>query len=290
MKILVFGNIGSGKTTLAKRLLETLPFELTAVDDFRRTYGDGSKTGELLARKHFFESIVEGKNQLIECTGVGRVAEGLFEVINQMAGPVIVLTLLVPQAVCKLRIARRIWDIPFPHPLEKVDDLIGRTEIRIQEGAIAGLWNKRSNSLQLYRENNDEKDLANVVAELDVLAKHPDLSFKALAAKPDTGIDQMLSQDVQAYYSQAYASYQKGIIEKNPLFLHDRTMISNFIKQTAISSTLVDIGAGNCQWFNLLENKVSHYYALETNQHALDMAPQNNKLIPIHQNIFDPQF
>lgn len=290
MKILLFGNIGSGKTTLAKRLIETRPFELTAIDDFRRTHGDGTSEGELSARKHFFDSITEEKNQLIECTGVGKVAEGLFEIISQMAGPVIVLTLLVPQAVCKLRIAQRIWDIPFPHPLEKVDDLIDRTETRIQEGAIASLWNKCANSLQLYRENNNEKDLAHIAAELTALAKQPDQPSEALTTKQDTGIDQMLNRDVQAYYSQAYTSYQKGVIEKNPLFLEDRTMISDFIEHTAISGTLADIGAGNCQWFSLLENKVSHYYALETNQDALDMAPQNSKLVPIRQNIFDPRF
>lgn len=290
MKILLFGNIGSGKTTLAKLLKETLPFELRAIDDFRRNYGDGTTAGELLARKYFFDGITEGKNQLIECTGVGKVAEGLFEVISQMAAPVIILTLLVPRVICKTRISQRIWDIPFPHPLEKVDDLIDRTETRIQEGAIAGLWNKRPNCLQLYRENNDEKDLTYIGGELIALVKQTDLLFGDLTAKQDTGIGQMLNQEVQAYYSRSYTSYQKGVIEKNPLFLEDRTMISDFIEQTQISGNLADIGAGNCQWFSLLENKITYYYAFETNQDTLDMAPQNSKLVPIRQNVFDPQF
>lgn len=40
MKILVFGNIGSGKSTLSRVISEKLnEFELVEIDDFRKRYG-----------------------------------------------------------------------------------------------------------------------------------------------------------------------------------------------------------------------------------------------------------
>lgn len=74
MKILICGNIASGKGTLIKGVLEHLEdFEHLAIDDYRNKYGDGTQEGEDRAREQFIFDIRFSENCLVECTGVGKL-------------------------------------------------------------------------------------------------------------------------------------------------------------------------------------------------------------------------
>ena len=70
MKILILGNIASGKSTITQKLKPILQdFEVIAIDDFRIQYGDGSMEAEENSKQIFFDAIVEYKNQIIEIMG-----------------------------------------------------------------------------------------------------------------------------------------------------------------------------------------------------------------------------
>lgn len=282
MKILVFGNIGSGKSTVLSSLKELFPFEVIAIDDFRRKFGDGSKSSELEARESFFAAIQQNKNQFIECIGVGKVAEELFLLLQEFSEPIICLTLMTPREICKKRLDERIWDIPFPESIEKVSSLLERTEIKISNKEIDRLWSVRQNTILLERENIMPADIQLIISDLRKAIE----AEIYLANTQMNDIDLMLDKSVQDYYGREYQTYQKNVIERNYKFLEDRMMISKFISENNISGNVVDIGSGNCQWFPLFENSVEKYFAIEANEIALSFAPKDKKLVKINKNIF----
>lgn len=286
MKILVFGNVGSGKTTLLNKLKEVLPWQIITIDDFRRKHGNGSKEKELIAQKHFFEAINTNENQFIECIGVGKVSEELFSFLCKTDEKLICLKLIAPKEICRKRLEKRIWNIPFPAPLEKVNPLIDRTEERINGGGIEILWSKRNNTTIISKENIYFADIDEIVNEVIKLLEQHD----SIVPTNMNEIKMMLNESIQDYYSNEYMSYQKGVIDKNDTYLEDRLMISNFISELNLNGNLVDIGSGNCQWFHYFENTINHYYAIETNKIALSLAPKAKKLTTINQNVFDKKF
>jgi adenylate kinase family enzyme len=286
MKIIVFGNVGSGKTTILQKLKETVPFDVIAIDDFRREFGDGSKGGEAAARKEFFDRIEENRNQFIECIGVGEVADELFVKLNQSGEPVICIILNVPKEVCQSRLSNRIWDIPFPKRIEAAFSLVERTETKIQSNEIFDKWNKRKNTILLSKENIQPNDIASIEADVASLIKSED--FTSLQKMND--IEAMLNKDVQQYYGNEYLTYQKEVIERNDKFLEDREMISKFILETDIKGNVIDIGSGSCQWFRFFQRRVNHYFAIEANSKALALAPKSEKLSSLNRNIFDESF
>lgn len=166
MKVLVFGNVGSGKTTVLNKLKEVFPFEVIAIDDFRRKFSDGSKLGELDARDNFFAAIKPNQNQFIECIGVGKVADRLHNLLESNFELVICLTLLASKEICQERLSNRIWDIPFPDPLEKVSSLLERTDVKISNKEINEKWSSRQNTILLERENIKPTDIQIIISDL----------------------------------------------------------------------------------------------------------------------------
>lgn len=282
MKILVFGNVGSGKTTVLRKLHEKFPFDVIAIDDFRRKFGDGSKELEAIAKEKFLEQITENKNQFIECIGVGRLADELYELLYATQDVVICLTLHTPKNICETRLSNRIWDIPFPNPIENVPSLIERTEVRIEANDISTKWSKRRNTHLFSRVNIQPSDIDQIASELYVFLQ------KNQIIVPDIDdIKLMLSKSIQDYYGNEYLNYQKHVIERNDKFLEDRLMISDFLSEIYLHGTIADIGSGNCQWFHLFESHIDKYYAIDANNKALLSAPQSDKLSVVNKNIFD---
>ncbi len=286
MKILVFGNIGSGKSTILSGLKESFPFEVIAIDDFRRKFGDGSKSSELEARENFFAAIKQNQNQFIECIGIGKVAEELFLLLQSFTEPIICLTLITPKEICMQRLEERIWDIPFPEPIEKVSSLLERTEIKISNKEIARQWSARQRTILLERENIKPPDIQFIITNLKKIIE----TQNNLASSQMNDIDLMLDKTVQDYYGREYQTYQKKVIESNDKFLEDRMMISKVISEASITGNVVDIGSGDCPWFSLFENTVNNYFAVEANEIALSLAPKNKKLTRINKNVFEKEF
>lgn len=99
-------------------------------------------------------------------------------------------------------------------------------------------------------------------------------------------IEVMLSDTIQEYYGSNYLSYQKYVIAKNDKFSEDNLMINRFITGLSIKGTLVDIGSGNCRWFPLFENYLSHYYGIDINDNAISLSPEHTKLTTLNKNVF----
>lgn len=285
MKVIVFGNIASGKTTLLSKINEEFSFDIVAIDDFRRKFGDGSNEAELIARSKFFTKIISGRNQFIECLGVGKVADQLFDLLYESNEVILCVILNTPKEICIERLSNRTWDIPFPKPIEEVFDLVERTEVQILNEQIQQKWNNRGNTTLIHKDNIEPEDIDLIASEIIISIQQNVWS----QLQSQTDIKDMLSDDVQRYYSNEYHTYQKAIVTKDK-FSADRLMVERFLVEENVKGSVVDIGAGNCQWFPLLEQTVSRYFAIEVNDTALSMSPSSEKILKIRKNVFAEDF
>lgn len=282
MKVCVFGNIAAGKTSLIDDLKEKLNWETLAIDDFRRIHGNGTEESEQVARDAFFSSIKPNHHQLIECTGAGQVGDQLFKVLEKYNEPIICIVLITDIATSKERIKNRQWDIPFPHKLENLTNLIERIDAKIKSGEISSKWKTVNKSIVIENQNITLQQKHAIIVKVISLVKSnlPNLNE----------IEQMLSPHVQQYYGNEYLGYQSQVIKSNGKFQEDQKMIVDFIKQRNFKGNILDIGAGSCQWFSAFEQTISHYYAIDTNKTALELTPRHHKITTINQNIFDDNF
>ena len=71
MKILIIGNIGSGKTTLGKKIQELTGYKFVQIDELREKYLNNSVSGEYYSLHKFLKEIENNENLILEFTGVG---------------------------------------------------------------------------------------------------------------------------------------------------------------------------------------------------------------------------
>ena len=141
MKVVVLGNIGSGKTTLSRALADRLSgFETIAIDDYRKCYGDGTMETEIVAKNKFLNAIIPEEKQIIEIMGIGDTGEKLFKKISGFPEKKVILILRTSLEECILRLKERQWDIPYPAPAEKAFILAGKTEQSIRSGDLYRKW------------------------------------------------------------------------------------------------------------------------------------------------------
>jgi adenylate kinase family enzyme len=160
LKVLLFGNLGAGKSHLAERVLLRLPaFDLHSIDAYRRQRGDGSIEAERSAKDSFIDAVVQGRRQLIEATGLGETGILLAERLVALNEPVLVVLLTTPLDVCLARLNARIWDVPYPAPPADAFELARRTDALIQAGEVDVLWGKLPRTTMIKGDCSDERSM-----------------------------------------------------------------------------------------------------------------------------------
>lgn len=71
MKILIIGNIGSGKTTLGNKIQEITGYKFVEIDKFREKYLKEFVSEDYYCLYKFLKNIEENENLFCEFTGVG---------------------------------------------------------------------------------------------------------------------------------------------------------------------------------------------------------------------------
>ncbi len=171
MKIIISGNIGSGKTTILKRVNQHFQYDEIIIDDFRVKYGDESLDGEFLARDNFYLAIKSDKNQFIECTGVGSVAEKLFEHLKNFNEPIILLILSVTKEACLKRIEKRDWKIPFPFKKEPLYEKLSRIEKSLDIETITKELSYLEKLIVVSKKNEHLNDIDSITNQILSLIK-----------------------------------------------------------------------------------------------------------------------
>lgn len=71
MKILIIGNIGSGKTTLGKKIQEFTSFKFIQIDELREKFFEKKVSEEYYCLYEFLKAIENYDNIILEFTGAG---------------------------------------------------------------------------------------------------------------------------------------------------------------------------------------------------------------------------
>lgn len=155
MKILVLGNINSGKSHLADILAARLPhYTVIQLDAYRKAYSDGSMEGEKDATSRFIQDSIHTEHAVVECTGLGNIAVELQAKLPPKS--YLVLVMGTPLSMCLDRVdMQKFASIPYPYHQEDIRDTIKRLDAEIQSGSLQKLWEKQALFMQTIRDESD---------------------------------------------------------------------------------------------------------------------------------------
>lgn len=171
MKLLLFGNVASGKSTILNRVNSVLGFQSISIDDFRKQYGDYTLEGELLSRRKFIESIRDNCDQIVECTGYGAVGDDLFIRMKDSHEFTICLIIDSPVDVCLSRINDRNRFPPFHIDRKEIVFFVERVDAEVKSKKILNKWSTKPNVLVLQESNQSQDDLDSITKAILVYVR-----------------------------------------------------------------------------------------------------------------------
>ncbi|HEY5589564.1 MAG TPA: hypothetical protein VIK55_00975 [Paludibacter sp.] len=159
MKLILIGNIGAGKTTVANLILERYKeAEFISIDGIRKKYGDGTKEKETYCKEKFIQSIDFKTNfQIIELTGVGELGENLFSHLAKYKKTILIFNLIVFENELLNRIKNKKWDTPFPLEKGNIPIAIKYTENKFKEGLAENLLARCEQAILVSLSNNNKQ-------------------------------------------------------------------------------------------------------------------------------------
>ncbi len=181
MKIILIGNIGVGKTTIANLLLKNHEkADYLSIDNIRNQFGDGTMEKEKLCKNKFINaSKVTSVLQIIELTGVGVLGERLFKFLNKVKVPVLVVHLVANHKVVLKRATFKQSTTPFPLPLDNIPTAIKYTQDRFEEGLSYSLMKKCPRAIFITLENANEallnRNLLIILSNIELVKLFPNV-------------------------------------------------------------------------------------------------------------------
>lgn len=146
MKIIIVGNIGSGKSRVCSLVCQRHPnIKWVAIDEFRRKFGDGSMAAESIARGEFLKAAESNVPMVIECMGRGDLAAELSKKLGK--SPVLVIILQVDLDTCIYRLGQRVWDVPYPGTINGAFELCKTAHADYADDTVNRIFQANSDCL-----------------------------------------------------------------------------------------------------------------------------------------------
>ena len=177
MKIILIGNIASGKSSMAKLLKNKYKnSEIIAIDEIRKKFGDGTMDKEMECKERLIEYVRIGKGmQIIEISGVGELGKRLFNLLQEIECHIIVVYLKVSIEEINKRIIGRLWDTPIPFKKENIPVAIKYTHEQFETGLLQRLMNRCPKAIYLLFTNRNIQLMNNnfevLVSSIETLKK-----------------------------------------------------------------------------------------------------------------------
>ncbi len=152
MKIGVFGNINSGKSSAVKKLSIILPnHTVVQIDVMRQQYGDGSIKGEEMAQEKFISAIQNSDNVIFEFTGYGVIADKLHKTLSDKS--IVIVNVKTKVETCLARTAHKDFTlIPYPYKDSDINKTIKNLSMIFDEhNFIYEFWKSKSFMIINYR-------------------------------------------------------------------------------------------------------------------------------------------
>lgn len=141
LKLLVIGNIGAGKSTLAAALAARLNWPFVSIDGCRLAVADGSAEGELRAWARLTRAAARPYSLVLECTGVGPQMPLLRVALRESGSRIGVLIVRTPAELCRTRASGRRTCPPYPAFGIPAEDAIGDVGAALdRETGPGGTW------------------------------------------------------------------------------------------------------------------------------------------------------
>ena len=157
MKILIIGNIGSGKTTLGKKIQEISGYEFVQIDELREEYMNNSVSGEYYSLYKFIKNIEDNNNLILEFTGVGCHKYAIKRTLELSNDKIIVI-------LCKTRdfniILKRIENKSFAYTSPFNTDIKAHSQFvneEIRKDLKINFWNCESfDFIEVFMDSNND--------------------------------------------------------------------------------------------------------------------------------------
>lgn len=141
-RLVVVGNCGVGKTTVARRLADDLKIARMGIDESRRSVSDGSPLGEARAWVHLLEGVQRHAHSgfVMELSGSGHLSL-LAKVALEDLVDYRVLWLRASVETCLARVKARPSHVPYPAFGVTLLDLIPRLHDTLEKEMTQGrIW------------------------------------------------------------------------------------------------------------------------------------------------------
>lgn len=166
MKILLIGNISSGKSTIGSQLTKKLnDFDYVSIDSIRKTYGDGSEKAEEECKEIFLQKIEQMRNQIIEVSGIGKLGESVIAKINK-ENQVLILNPRCSAEAIESRNDSRKWETPFPYSVDNIPIAVNHTRKEFSQGVMQKFLDMIPNAILYSFSNENQVNLAGAMKDI----------------------------------------------------------------------------------------------------------------------------
>lgn len=201
MRLFVVGNISSGKSYFIDKIKPLLPnYHILKIDEYRKSYCDGSLEKEMQMWNEFPNEIIKHNNVIVELSGGGKVAENIIKLLKDNS--FIVIYVDTDSNTCIERSKDKDFkSTPYPEEFkESIEDTINRLGTDFEK-QIRTKWAKALKILKV-KSSDDPVNLAlmqyHELFKLDEVLRNLKGSLFTFGS---TGRGEMnISSDVDTYF------------------------------------------------------------------------------------------